>query len=672
MRTTPLPGLRTAGALLLLTSLCFAHGGKYSGPGDVVPPGGGGGRGGGPPTGPTTGEPAGPSAPAPGYPSGRGTGGSTGGGGRGQPPGPPGTTGRGGMALEPDLTEWTFWWEFNKDAYLRLEDAVFDGAETGSLGFYLGRKERGRDSLAPTDEQIHGKILPALKRALDTTQQRDITSSCMLAMAKVGADHRDFRLVDVFAPRLRSHDQEIRETAALAIGLAAIPGERELDLLEGLARDDQRGRDACGRDVDYRTRAFATYGLALVAHAHADPALKARAFAVMRDALRDRRASGRDLCVAAIHGMGVLDLGGSTEAERALLDEALDCLADFYDQPLGAGSQLIQAHCPTSIARLVGRDHARSADFRARFEAELRGGRDERAGHDLARSCALALGLLAVPGDDASQVLLETWRHHKDAQTRHFAAIALGQIGGAANRTALLKEFDRGHNHEQAWLALALGVLEFAERERDPDHRPNRAVASTLASALATAKDPSLVGALAIGLGLADVDETADRMRHAMVANVHKQDMAGHLCIGLALMDDRHSIEAIHGVARDATRREQLLVQASVALGKLGDKEIADTLQARLLEGGDRNLATLAALAAALGLIGDARSIEPLRDVLLDDELNALARAFAAVALGGIADREVLPWNAKLRRDMNYRAAVETLTDQATGILDLL
>ena len=46
--------------------------------------------------------------------------------------------------------------------------------------------------------------------------------------------------------------------------------------------------------------------------------------------------------------------------------------------------------------------------------------------------------------------------------------------------------------------------------------------------------------------------------------------------------------------------------------------------------------------------------------------------AFAAVALGGVADKELLPWNSKIAVGMNYRASVETLTNQQSGILDIL
>ena len=108
-----------------------------------------------------------------------------------------------------------------------------------------------------------------------------------------------------------------------------------------------------------------------------------------------------------------------------------------------------------------------------------------------------------------------------------------------------------------------------------------------------------------------------------------------------------------------------------IALGKLGDKTVAERLQ-KLMTDGEPNLAKLSSIASAIGFIGDKRSIKPLKDLLFDDKLSDLSRAFAAVALGGVADKQPLPWNSAIGVNMNYRAAVETLTNSQTGILDIL
>lgn len=212
--------------VLLLSVTLHAHGGQYRGPGDVVPPGGGS-RGGatGRPSGPTTGGPSGPSAPGPSIPRGPATGGPSGP--SGGPTGAPGRGGpvTGGRGYTPsiDLTGWQFWWEFNKDPFIRLRDAIHKGGpQTGDDNFYLGNTRKiSKDSLEPT-RQDKLNILATLKRAMDSTNNVDIITACMIAMAKVGIDHPEFRLYDVFKPHLRSKNQEVRETAALAIGIAAL------------------------------------------------------------------------------------------------------------------------------------------------------------------------------------------------------------------------------------------------------------------------------------------------------------------------------------------------------------------------------------------------------------------------------------------------------------------
>ena len=57
--------------------------------------------------------------------------------------------------------------------------------------------------------------------------------------------------------------------------------------------------------------------------------------------------------------------------------------------------------------------------------------------------------------------------------------------------------------------------------------------------------------------------------------------------------------------------------------------------------------------------------------MLGDKSLTPLTRAFAAVALGSVCDKQALPWNSSLAALANYRAAVETLTDGGCGILDI-
>ena len=677
-----------------LIAAAMAHGGgypggQYRGPGDVVPPGSGGGghRG---PGGPTTGGPSGPSGPAapansrPVYPTGPTTGGPTGPSAPapGAPVLPAASTG-GGAPLQEDYDTWDRWWEFNKSEFLRVRDPAFAPVETGSDDFYLGATRRADvvDTVRPSREQAL-QLLPVLKKALDSTEQRDITTACMVAMAKIGADHPEFTLLDVFAPRLKRGDQEVRETAALAIGIAAIADDRSLTLLEALALDSQSGRAARDGSVDERTRAFAAYGLGLTAQRSRAAEVKRRAFGVLAKLLERGASGGREVRIAAIHGISVLAPAARSYDGAKLRDAAVEVLMNYFAQDLGGGDEWVQAHCPTAIAKLLQRDRcgARSKDAIATV---LRRARESRRASVISQSCVLALGEMAAPHGDTgssdasiSELLLDLSRSHPDLQTRNFALLALGRIGGAVNRSALLREFDTATKAQRRpWCALALGVLVHRERLQGAAVYASVGgvdlVGSTLADAFREAKDPGLAGAIAVALGLSRCSEAARSMRERLLGETAKEQMAGYLCIGLALLDERNAVDDIRKVALAAGRRPVLLVQAAVSLGKLGDKAVAADF-IRWLTDGEPNLSTMAAVATALGQIGDRRSLVPLRRMLFDTKLGGLPRAFAAAAIGGVADRHELPWNACIGNGTNYRAAVPTLTDQAMGILDIL
>jgi HEAT repeat protein len=704
MKKLVLAGLCCAGVLALLPQTGNAHGGQYRGPGDVVPPNPGGGRGGGP-GGPATPGPGGPATPGPGGPAAPGPAGPATGGPAGPAAGRGPTTGGRGIQLEDDLNKWEFWWEFNKDPYIRLRDSIHStSAVSGSDEFYLGatRKVDSQDTMSPSEDEKLNIILPALKKAIDSTEDRDITSSCMVAMAKIGRNHSEFKLRDVFIPRLKRGDQEIRETAALALGIAALPDAENIDMLTSLVLNSDAAKQATGGDVNDRTRAFACYALGLVSHANADAALKRKAFDALRQLVDDDSKSTRNTKVAAINAIGILNAAGapsttpatgegaaaaSGEGDKALVADALKCLEAYYMKALGSGDQLLQSHCPPAIAKLLGKDYADAKvvdTYKKLFADDLADkGKTKRSSNDVPRACVLALGQLCKPIDDEKspdaeygKLLLETWKSHRDLQTKYFAMLALGQIGGTWCRTQLLKEFDKaGKSIEKPWVAIAMGVYAYEKYEADQaagrTAELEEEFGRTLRTALEDVKDPSAQSGLAVGLGLCRYEAAADDLRALLVKSRSKDDLAGYLCIALALMGDKRSETDIRDIVEKSVRRPELLQQAAIALGKLGDKSVADELQ-KLLGDGDTNLAKLSAVASALGFIGDRRTIEPLKRMLANDQLTPLSRAFAAVALGGVGDKEKLPWNSKLSTNMNYRAAVDTLTDKTAGILDIL
>ena len=175
-----------------------------------------------------------------------------------------------------------------------------------------------------------------------------------------------------------------------------------------------------------------------------------------------------------------------------------------------------------------------------------------------------------------------------------------------------------------------------------------------------------------MALGLTGHPAAGRQMLQQLARFKHQDEYAGFLCVGMALLPYRRASKDLLGIVSQSVRRPGLLQQASVALGKMGDEQVTKTLLDMLQDRRQVTLAKVSGIASALSLIGDRRTLKPLVAMLFDNTLTPLTRAFAAVALGGVADRSALPWNSKIGQGLNYRAAVETLTRSGNGVLDIL
>lgn len=525
-------------------------------------------------------------------------------------------------------------------------------------------------------------MLPALKRALDSSNQRHMVAACMMAMAKIRQDHKDFQLLDVFKPRLRSKNQQVRETAALAMGLAGITGEEALDQLIALSLDSPAGAELTGGPVRSRTRAFALYGLGLYAQQHTSTEPQRRALTTFRSVLEDKQLRDRNLKIAAIHGIGLLSLTWTDATDKALLDVALDTLSRYYTKRSGPGTRLVQSHCPTAITKLLQCGHPRRDEFMRLFLADISGADKERLALDLGRSCTLALGQLGAvpqlssPPDNldrkCGELLRANAESHTDEQTCFFTLMALGQIGGEQNVKFLLRHLDGDDQAARPWAALAIGVQAFTRHKARADlgevPQPELEIGEALKKQFDVATDAQLVGALAIALGLARHIDAGDAMQQRLLANLADEEQASYLALGLGIMGDRTSIEAIRQARNAAKTQPYLIWRTATALALLGDKTVSEKLQ-KSIGSTDTPLGIHAAQREALGMVGDRRSIAPLISEL--PELDPFRGSMTATALGNVARIDTLPWHTLISANFNYRAAVETLTNLRSGVLDL-
>jgi hypothetical protein len=118
-----------------------------------------------------------------------------------------------------------------------------------------------------------------------------------------------------------------------------------------------------------------------------------------------------------------------------------------------------------AIGRLLGRGDGQ-IHFRCKevFAGEFTAAKKRSL--PILRSASLALGMLCLPRDVCARdgvfvdALRRFWTDGSDRLARNLAAIALGRIGGAANRAWLTETYARANRAtEQPWLAIALGLV---------------------------------------------------------------------------------------------------------------------------------------------------------------------------------------------------------------------
>jgi len=680
-----LPQLLAAIAAALTTTSLRAHGGQYRGPGSVVPPSSQSSstsnnqtNGNTVPGNNNPSAPAGPKANAGSGAAGAGTAGRT-----------MGASAPRGYVVGDDLGRWEFWWEFGKDPYLRLRDTLYSDRGDDPLARWNPRLASVKRNLTPpTKKDIEG-VAQVIAGLLKETDDRDTTSACLLALAKIGDKRAGFGLTEHFTPFLKRGDQELRESSALAIGVAGSLDQASLGILTGLIQDNQHGRSLSGNSaVNERTRAFAAYAAGLLLHRSREAGASMLLARTLQEVLAENSKHGRNLIVAAIEALALLPRDWDGAAAKTLRQSAVDEIGNFYDLKLGAGDQLIQAHVPTAIARLLKPRSIEALKWRDRFAKDLSAGvrsgkSSSKVNHHIAQSCALALGTMCEPWETVNsssnaigELLIKVHRKHRDHQTRSFAVLSLARIGGQKSMDYLLSELSVANKAiEQPWLAMALGVIA-AKQRADGSHEGSNAaqyeqVTQSLLAQFKKARNPGTIGALAIALGLTGTGDARDVLRASLVKNQRRDDIAGYVALALGLLRDTTSLNDLRDLRENSSRRPFVMMQSVRALGLLGDFKLTEQLSKELSEGSSTVL-RLSATAQALMQIGDRRCLPALKELVAKSDVTPLTQAFAVVALGGVCDKDPMPWNSIYASYVNYRASTETLTDGMAGLLDLL
>lgn len=651
--------LLLAGGLLVAalssTETARAHGGTYRGPGTGLPPGA-----------------AGPSAP-----SGPATGGP--GGGRGGP-----ST---GSDAAGDLTGWQLWWGLNREPYLALRTVLSQGGATTRTDWLdASKRSIGRTS----DAQVRERIVPAVLSALKEERNPDVATAALLALAKCGPRLEPAQKSAVsngLRARLADANQEVAETAAVALGVLARPGD--LSLLGDLVTDAPAGRAACGREsVSTRTRAFAAYALGIAGERIDNEDYRRWIVHRLVGVLQEPASSTRDVPVATLLALGLVPLAvreaaanGDEVTPPAASSGALhDFLQHWFADP--RRDPAVRAYAPVTLARIAMRagEERRAACVTALSRA-LETGSTEAA--VVRQSCVLALGVVADGDGDAHDVraraLLKLASTEGDRLARRFAWISLAEVGartGTEGRNALgetrsylLGLLLRGSTQERPWLSLALGVGERAAL--DAGAPGSTAVHEVLQKAIREHTSPGEAGAHVLALALTDAP-AAGAVLLERFAQLADDEARADCALALGIARTTAAIDPLRAIVLESRYKPRLLREAAISLGLLGDHSLTMQLVEMLRDA--RGLSALSSVATALGYIGDERAVEPLLAIAADAGRDASARAFAIVALGLLGDPRPLPWNTPYALDANWWIPPSTLFDPVTGtgVLDLL
>ncbi len=648
-----LAALALAVSAYVLVPEARAHGGSYRGPGGAIPAGAG-------PATPTTGGPPGPGRPGP----------STGGG------------------ADVDLTGWQLWWGLNREPYIALRTALVQGgaaARTGSSAALAGVAGR------PTDAQVRLEIAPALLTALRAERNPDIVTAALLALAKCGPrlePEGRATASTVIRSRLRDANQEVAETAAIALGVLANPAD--LSLLGEIVADGESAREACGKDgsLPLRTRAFAAYALGLVAERVDNEDYRRWIAHQLIGVLGTSKAATRDIPVAALMSLGLIALDPNAgpqvgDGEPAPTSSALalyEWVADWFEDPRRDAQ--VRAYAPVAMAHLANRaGEASRADCVQRLARGLETGSTESV--VVRQSCVLGLGLVADGDGDAHDVraraLLKTASNGGDRLARRFAWISIARVGARPgeegrdalndSRTYLLGQLARGSTPERPWLCLALGVGERAAL--DAGAQPSDAIQDPIRKEIRAHTSPSEASAQFLALALSQ-SPAAGAILMDRLGELSDDEARGSAALALGIARTTAAIEPLRVLVLEAQYKPRLLREAAIGLGLLGDRSLTPQLVGMLSAA--RGLYALSSVATALGYIGDQRAVAPLLAIAGDAARDASARAFAIVALGLLSDPAPVPWNTSFALDANWWLPPSTLFDPptATGVLDLL
>ena len=634
------------GAFLLVASVALAHGGTYSGPagagtaGGFAPagagtpgpgpgpaggatPGGAGSPGGQPGTTPGATPGGGPSRPG-------GSGGGTPGG--GSAPGRGGATPGGGKKGKSDANNtWAAWWFFNDDRYLNIKAKVrAHETETDNADLFTG--DGGVDTVTKVPAKaIRTKVNPNLQYAVKDPYY-DTRAAAVIALGKCGMSDSLSHIQAV----LTDEDKRVRESACLGMGI--LGNKDAVPILVEIMKNTSAAKkrlDRGTKDILTRTRAFAALAIGLIGTRDNDLS-DTGAIPALVEMIESKDKTHRDLKVCPLIALGIM---------RS--KESVPLLINFLNNK--DENNWARAYAATALGKIG--DSAAVPHL-------VKGLRDKQ--NAVAQSSAIALGILADASDKKTSAALQKMiRSGRDLAAKNFSIMGLGQIGGIVNRNFLVGRLKKGNRFEKTFSAIALAV--YFEKYEDPEQIE---ICKMLHKDFNSVKNPDERGAFSIAMGIMKYDTAGPDILKTLKKG-GQAGMRSHLCLSLGLMGYSKSISHVQSIVKERGDID-LRRNAAIALGLLGDRGAMAYLQ-KEMENSANSKAVHGAVAEGLGYIGDVSAVPSLVKYVRDRKQVAdVTRAFAAVALGLLGDKDPLPTLSTISKNNNYLTRTDALAEVLT------
>ena len=568
-------------------------------------------------------------------------------------------------------TSWQRWWHLNQAPYLQLRRAVRDGnpeaTETALLPWKVA--SHVEDVKAPTRAQKEYLLLPGLFELAEKSRNRDIHAEVLTSVARIGLFPADSGVF--LRPYLASPSMELAQTAALGMGV--LESGELLENLSALLTDSSTGRwMANAKDgVPVPLRSFAAYSIGLSAPGM-DEDQKDQAVDALWSTLAGEQTSV-DLQASCVVALGMIQPAQADGLTWKLLG-----LMQAQEAPLE-----VRAMCPSAIMRAISNlptSHNLRSEIRDTFLACMKSSQPAL----LRQSCVQSFALLSGAGSEVMhkdlELLDEISKSAKTPMERNYACMSLAYLGASCGdnepirqgaSAALVQRLEGAAPEQRAWAGLALGVL--AANSADWHGQSRVEADKALLNQFLNSENGNEKAAMAIALGLSGQARALKPLTEA-VSQGDNPSLRGYCAVALGLLGDGSAEKLLMEQLQNSISQPVLLERTTIGLALLGSEEVAPYLVQRInpADGSTPTLATLASAARGLALVGTGRTAPHLLTAMANMELTPMARAYAAQALGLIADKNSLPWQYRISADINYLAGTESLVnwESASGILN--